>query len=227
MYLPLLFKSDFSCLIIGGGEVAARKLEVLLSLPCSITVVAPQVAEPIRRRIRTGAVKWLSREYLPGDCAGFGLVIAATPVREVNRSVSDEARKLCIPVNVVDDPVLSTVIFPAVWREKSLVVAVSTEGAAPFMAAEIRDRLAESAREMGKWVELAGIFRDIVRSEIMDADERRKLYKQFLDAGQPGRYDKPPKSRRLVDWLSWLDEIQKRTAEQTGTQRLKDSKPDF
>lgn len=101
-------------------------------------------------------------------------------------------------------------IFPAVWREKSLVVAVSTEGVAPFMAAEIRNRLAESAREMGRWVEIAGIFREIVRAEIPNADERGKLYRRFLDAGQPSPCENPPENRRLTDWLSWLDGIQKK-----------------
>ena len=210
MHLPLLFKSGFSCLIVGGGEVAARKLEALLSLPCNITLIAPHVTEPIRRKIRAGDINWFSREYQSGDCKGFELAIAATPVREVNRSISDEARRLCIPVSVVDDPALSSVIFPAVWRDKSLVVAVSTEGTAPFMAAAIRDRLAESAREMGRWVEIAGIFRDIVRNEIMDADERGKLYTRFLAAGQPDLSCTPPESRCLADWLSWLDQIQKK-----------------
>jgi len=210
MHFPLLFKSGFSCLIVGGGEVAARKLEALLSLPCNITLIAPQVTEPIRQRIRAGVINWISREYLSGDSKGFELVIAATPVREVNRSISDEAKKLCVPVNVVDNPALSSVIFPAVWREKSLVVAVSTEGTAPFMAAAIRDRLAESAKGIGMWVEMAGIFRDIVRNEITSADQRGELYKRFLAAGQPSQSCTPPESRCLADWLSWLDQIQKK-----------------
>lgn len=196
--------------MVGGGEVASRKLEILLNLPCNVTLIAPQVSESIRRSIQAGAVKWLGREYLPGDCKGFELVIAATPIRQVNRSISDEARSLCLPVNVVDDPALSSIIFPALWREKSLVVAVSTEGVAPFMAAEIRDRLAESARGMGQWVEIAGIFRDIVRREITNPDEKKNLYKRFLDAGQPREHDNPPQSKRLADWLGWLDELQKK-----------------
>jgi uroporphyrin-III C-methyltransferase/precorrin-2 dehydrogenase/sirohydrochlorin ferrochelatase len=209
MDLPILFKSGFSCLIIGGGQVATRKMEVLLDLPCKITLIAPHITETIDQKVRTGDIRWVGREYIPGDCKGFELVIAATPVKEVNRSVSVEARSLCIPVNVVDDPAISSVIFPALWREKSLVVAVSTEGVAPFMAAEIRDRLAQSAREMGRWVEIAGVFREIVRGEITNADERDRLYKRFLKAGQPGQSCNPPESRRLADWLSWLDGIQK------------------
>jgi uroporphyrin-III C-methyltransferase / precorrin-2 dehydrogenase / sirohydrochlorin ferrochelatase len=207
MFLPLLFKDGFSCLIVGGGQVAARKVTVLRELPCIITMIAPQIADQIHQEVRTGSVRWIEREYSLGDCNGFQLVIAATPVREVNRTVSDEAKKLCIPVNVVDDPSLSTVIFPAVWRDKSLVIAVSTEGVAPFMASKIRTRLAAHAHELGDWVEIAGRFRSIVRKEIKDPGEKEKFYELFPDQRPPGKCDDPPENGRLNDWLSWLDKI--------------------
>jgi siroheme synthase-like protein len=207
MYLPLLFKEGLSCLIVGGGQVASRKIETLLEMPCNITIVAPKISDPVAEEVRKGSVRWLEREYLRGDCKGFRLAIAATPVREVNRRVSEEAGELGIPINVVDDPALSTVIFPAVWREKSLVVAVSTEGTAPFMAAEIRTRLARYAQGMGRWAELGGRFRKIVCKEVGDVRERRSLYRRFLDAGQPQELDNSPNSTRLKDWLLWLDRV--------------------
>jgi siroheme synthase-like protein len=206
MFLPLLLKDGFSCLIVGGGQVAARKAAVLLEMPCAITVIAPQIADQIYREVRTGSVRCIEREYRLGDCSGFELVIAATPVREVNRTVSDEAKKLCIPINVVDDPSLSTIIFPAVWREKSLVIAVSTEGVAPFMASKIRTRLAAYARELGEWVEIAGKFRTVVRKEIQAPVEKEKLYELFPDQ-RPHKCDDPPAEGRLNDWLSWLEKI--------------------
>jgi uroporphyrin-III C-methyltransferase / precorrin-2 dehydrogenase / sirohydrochlorin ferrochelatase len=209
MYFPLLFKDGFSCLIVGGGNVAARKIEVLQELPCEITVVAPLIAEPIEQKVRAGSVRWIEREYGSGDCNGFQLIIAATPVREINRSISDEAKGFGIPVNVVDDPALSTVIFPAVWRDKSLVVAVSTEGIAPFMASRIRTRLAASIQSMGNWIEIAGRFRAAVRKEIQDADERGKYYRLFPDSGPPGDFDSPSSVAPLRDWLSWINRIDK------------------
>lgn len=206
MYLPMLFKDGFACLIVGGGQVAARKMEVLLDLPCDITVVAPQVAGSIGLQAQTGKVRWLEREYGSGDCCGFQLVIAATPFREVNRSVFEEAKRLGIPVNVVDDPALSTVIFPAVWRDKSLVISVSTEGVAPFMASKIRTRLAAGVQHLGDWIEVAGKFRAAVRKEIGDPGERKKLYQRFPDF-QPCRRTAPPESGSLQDWISWLESI--------------------
>jgi uroporphyrin-III C-methyltransferase/precorrin-2 dehydrogenase/sirohydrochlorin ferrochelatase len=211
MYLPLLFKEGLRCLIVGGGEVASRKVELLLEIPCDITIVAPQISELVDEKVRKGSVRWLEREYVSGDCDGFQLIVAATPVREVNRLIFEEAGKLGIPVNVVDDPMLSTVIFPAVWRDQSLSVAVSTGGAAPFLAAEIRTLLGGSAQGMGRWTKLAGQFRDIVRKEIPDMEERKRLYRKFLDAGPPDESETPPGSTRLSDWLTWLEDLRRKS----------------
>lgn len=97
MYLPLFLKSDFSCLTIGGGQVATRKLEVLLDVSCKITVIAPQITEVIDRKVRAGAMKWLDREYRSGDCRGFELVIAATPVRDVKSADLRRSREPLYP----------------------------------------------------------------------------------------------------------------------------------
>ncbi len=132
MFFPLLLRDGFSCLVVGGGNVASRKIEMLLQIPCSLTVIAPGLIDAVAEVVRFKSVRWLKRGYAPGDCEGFQLVIAATPRRDVNRKVFDEAKRLRIPVNVVDDPEISTVIFPAVWRSGSLLLAVSTEGVAPF-----------------------------------------------------------------------------------------------
>jgi uroporphyrin-III C-methyltransferase / precorrin-2 dehydrogenase / sirohydrochlorin ferrochelatase len=209
MYLPLLFKDKLLCLFVGGGQVASRKIKILLETHCDITIVAPHLSGLAAKEAAKGSVRWLKREYARGDCKGFQLVIAATPVREVNRQVSEEARERGIPINVVDDPALSTVIFPALWRDRSLLLAVSTEGIAPFMAAEIRTFLAKRAQGMGRWVEIAGRFREIVRKDVKDAGERKRLYKRFLDAGQLKEIDAPPIDASLGDWLSWLDGIRK------------------
>jgi siroheme synthase-like protein len=205
MYLPLLLKDGFSCLLIGGGRVAARKINTLQEISCQITVVAPSIVEPVRQKVREGSVRWIQRKYLSGDCRDFQLVIAATPGREVNQGISEEAKGLGIPVNVVDDPALSTVIFPAVWREKSLVLAVSTEGVAPFMASRIRTRLAASLPSIGNWIEIAGMYRTAVRREIPDPGEREKYYSLFPDSSPVGRFESPSSDEHLNDWLSWLD----------------------
>jgi siroheme synthase-like protein len=200
MYFPLLFKEGFSCLIIGGGKVAARKVEILSRIPCSLTVIAPSIDDSIAGAVSHGFVRWISRIYEGGDCSGYQLIIAATRDRSVNREVFLEAAKLGIPVNVVDDPELCTVIFPAVWQNG---------GVAPFMTVAIRDLLAGQLEQMVKWVETGGRFRQAVRNSIGDEDQKNKLYQRFLHAGRPNLCTEAPRSVELNDWLAWLDRVER------------------
>jgi uroporphyrin-III C-methyltransferase / precorrin-2 dehydrogenase / sirohydrochlorin ferrochelatase len=208
MYLPLVFKGNgLRCLIVGGGEVALRKLELLLDTGCDVTVLAPRIHNSIQSAIAEQGVCWIPREFRSGDCRGYQLVIAATERREINRAVSEESKSLGIPVNVVDDPELCTIIFPAVWHRDSLTIAVTTEGAAPFMAAAVRDRLALQATSLSGWVEAAAKFRAVVRSEVSDTMEKSRLYQQFVDAIRPVDPPDPPDSRKLSDWKVWLEKL--------------------
>jgi siroheme synthase-like protein len=119
--------------------------------------------------------------------------------------VSEEAQSLGIPVNVVDDPELCTVLFPAVWRQGSLTISVSTEGAAPFMAAAVRDSLVSQGTALLPWVEAAAEFRALVRSEISDPSEKNRLYRRFVHAMRSGSELRLPEGRKLGDWIAWLD----------------------
>jgi uroporphyrin-III C-methyltransferase/precorrin-2 dehydrogenase/sirohydrochlorin ferrochelatase len=206
MFLPLYFRTKrMRCLVVGGGQVAARKVEMLLAAGCSLTVVAPAIDDPIRNAVDSGSLSWRARPYTPGDCEGYQLVVAATPHKEINRTVSIEAQRLGIPVNVVDAPELCTVIFSAVWRDGPLTISVSSGGAAPFMAAAIRDRISRVACGMGAWVEAAGRFRAAVRAGVTDPTERNGLYRSFTARIQNLPPENMPESQKLGDWLKWLD----------------------
>jgi uroporphyrin-III C-methyltransferase/precorrin-2 dehydrogenase/sirohydrochlorin ferrochelatase len=206
MVLPLVFKGKgMSCLLIGGGEVAWHKLELLLAAGCAVTVIAPQIHDCIRSEIGVQGMRWIERGFHGGDCRGYHLVIAATGRREINREVSEEAQSLGIPVNVVDDPELCTVIFPAVWRQGPLTISVSTDGTAPFMAAAVRDNLVSQGNALVPWVEAAAEFRVLVRSEISDPSEKHRLYRRFVDVMRSGRALELPEGRKLGDWIAWLD----------------------
>ena len=211
MFLPLFFKSGLSCLVVGGGRVASHKVRILLEASCRVTVIAPEISDYIAEKRDRRSLRWLERGYRAGDCRGYHLVIAATPFREVNLQVSEESRENGTPVNVVDDPVLSTVIFPAIWREKSLSVAISTGGSAPFMASEIRTRIARFARGLGDWAETAGRFREAVKREPLTAEAKNMLYRRFVDAGPQALRDAPHEGAGLANWLAWLDEKQDRS----------------
>jgi uroporphyrin-III C-methyltransferase / precorrin-2 dehydrogenase / sirohydrochlorin ferrochelatase len=208
MFLPLVFKgAGMRCLIIGGGDVAWRKVELLLTAGCAVTVIAPCIHDGIRSVVDTQSARWVEREFQSGDCRGYQLVIAATERREINKTIFDESSSLGIPVNVVDDPELCTVLFPAVWYQDPLTISVSTGGGAPFMAAAVRDRLAAQGATLARWTEIAAQFRAAVRSEIVDWNEKNMLYRQFVDVVRPGDPPDPPESKTLDDWMAWLDKL--------------------
>jgi len=207
MFLPLFFNTDdLTCLVIGGGNVALRKIEVLLDSGCiHILVISPEVIPALSELISNNSLALRQRKFETGDCMGKHLVISATSDLTVNRKVSEEARWLGIPVNVVDAPELSTVIFPAIERNEPLVIAVSTGGSAPFMAGEIRNKLRDSSKGLSEWVSIASKYRDIVCANTDELSQKRKLYKRFIDAGLLIDSVKPPDSDNLETWLKWLD----------------------
>jgi uroporphyrin-III C-methyltransferase/precorrin-2 dehydrogenase/sirohydrochlorin ferrochelatase len=213
MFLPLVFKgAGMRCLIIGGGQVALRKVELLSAAGCAITVIAPDIHDGIRRAVENQGVRWIEREFRSGDCSGYRLVIAATEHREINREIFDESASLGIPINVVDDPELCTVIFPAIYQKGPLTISVSTGGGAPFMAAAIRDRLAAQGSSLARWSEIAAEFRSAVRSEVDDWDEKNRLYRLFAEGIRSGNPPDPPESKKLRDWLLWLEQLRGQTA---------------
>jgi len=141
-YVPIFLDvTGRRCLVIGGGEVAARKVLSLLEAGADVTVISPVVIEPLSNLARDGRIRHLERDYEPGDMFDAVLVYAASDDAELHRRLHTEARERGIPINVADAPALCTFIVPAVLTRGALKIAVSTEGASPAMASRIRQRL--------------------------------------------------------------------------------------
>jgi precorrin-2 dehydrogenase/sirohydrochlorin ferrochelatase len=139
---PIFLKlQSVPCLVVGAGKVAARKVGSLLGAAALVTVVSPEAVVEIRDLFREGRIAWRERPYRTGDLEGFRLAIAATGSGEVNRLVFEEAARLGVPVNAVDDPEHSSFFVPAVVRRGPLTLAISTSGAAPYLARRLREHL--------------------------------------------------------------------------------------
>lgn len=151
-------------LVVGGGAVAARKVRSLVEGGFATTVVAPEVNGAIAQ---SGATV-RARRFEAGDTAGFALVFACTDDRAVNQGVGAEAREAGIPVLVADSQEESTFFSPAVHRDGSLLVGVSTGGASPSLARLLRDRVATLFGN-GKADELAAA-REARRARIEERD---------------------------------------------------------
>lgn len=141
-YLPIFLRiQGQSAVVVGGGAVAARKVELLSRTGPRITVVAPQLGPALQALARSGAVQHIAAAFDPSHVRHAAIVIAATGLAEVNQSVAAAARAQRIPVNVVDDPDASSFIFPAIIDRSPILVAVSSSGRAPVLARFIREQI--------------------------------------------------------------------------------------
>src|SRR6202051_4883733 len=141
-YFPVFFDlKGLRVLVVGGGEVALRKVSLLEQAGAVITVVAPRIAPELKARAAAGTIKLVSREFLPEDLDGARLVIVATSRRAVNRFIAKLSDARAIPVNVVDDGDASRFIVPAIVDRDPVMVAVSTGGTSPVLARRLRERL--------------------------------------------------------------------------------------
>ncbi len=143
------------CVVVGGGEVADRKARKLLQARAEVVVVAPEV----KPGIESVAVEIHRRPYEPGDLSGAFLAFAATDSREANAAVAREAKELGVPVNVADAPSDGDFTLPSTLRRGRLQVAVSTGGASPSLARDVRKRL--EGRFGSEW---AGIVEEVGRA---------------------------------------------------------------
>ena len=137
-YMACLDLRGKNCLVVGGGRVATEKVHGLLDAEATVTVVAPQVDDELRRL----PVRIDRRSFTRSDVVGRFLVIAATNSRAVNAEVSSVAADRATLCNVADDPELCSFILPAIVRRDPIVVGVSTGGASPALAQRIRSDVA-------------------------------------------------------------------------------------
>jgi len=132
---------DRRCIVVGGGRVAARKVNVLIEAGAKPVVISPHLCVELERTVASGEATVIRRAYRPGDLKGAALVIAATDAHAVNEQIACECEQLGILVNVVDCPALCTFTSPSVIRRGDLLVTISTGGRSPAFARYMRESL--------------------------------------------------------------------------------------
>lgn len=144
-YLPIMLDCEGRrCVVIGGGAVAERKVTGLLDARASVMLISPTVTDTLASMADKGLLTWVSRPYAPGDLRGAFLVYAASNDKLVNEEVALESGNLGIPVNVASHAEAGNFISPGVVRRGRLTVAVSTSGAGPSAAAQVKSVLEEA-----------------------------------------------------------------------------------
>jgi len=170
------------CLVVGGGTVAARKAAALLECNAVVRVVSPTICASLEALVTAGRLEWLARPFEDHDVAGAFLAFAATDDPEVQERVAVQACRQGVLLNSAERPELSDFLVPAAFRRGGLMIAVSTGGSSPGLAAQIRDRLAgEFGPEYGAMVELLARIRQKVIVAGGSHQENRQLFLSLLE----------------------------------------------
>jgi uroporphyrin-III C-methyltransferase/precorrin-2 dehydrogenase/sirohydrochlorin ferrochelatase len=178
-YLPIFMRLQGApCLVVGAGNVAARKASLLLDAGAKVTMVAPERSEA---SVALQNVNYLNETFRPEHLDGMRLVIASTDSQEVNITVYEAAHARSIPVNVVDNPPLCDFVMPAILDRSPLVTAFSTGGASPVLARMLRARLeATIPAGYGRLASFSERLRDTVKAQLKEPQARRIFWEQTL-----------------------------------------------
>lgn len=167
--------------MVGGGEIALRKVSLLLKAGAEVTVAAPELCAELAEQRSQGRITHLAERFSPGQLDGAQLVIAATDDEAVNRAISEAAQARNIPVNVVDAPELCTFVVPSVVDRSPIVIAVSSGGNAPVLARMVRTQLETLIpASYGRLAQLAGEFRDKVKARFGSSQQRRIFWENVF-----------------------------------------------
>ena len=176
-------------LLVGGGPVAAAKLNQLLAAGARVRVVSPDVRDEIAGLAQdpTRQITITKRRFEPADLDGVWLVVAAaTP--EVNRQVAEVAETQRVFVNAVDDPANASAFLSGVVRRDGVTLAISTSGQAPALAALLREGLdLLLPGDLASWIEQARAERVVWRRDGVPMEERKPKLLRALNAlyGRP------------------------------------------
>ncbi|WP_201612180.1 siroheme synthase CysG [Psychrobacter immobilis] len=184
---PLFFKlEDRKVLIVGGGDVALRKADLLSRAGAAITILAPSISHELQTLLSHTKYKakheLIYENYNKAYMTGARVIIAATDDETLNHQIHADASELNIPVNVVDTPHLCDFIFPAIVDRNPIVIGISSNGKAPVLARLLRARLETLIPQgYGKLAKLAGEFRGEVKAKIPTLTGRRQFWERAFE----------------------------------------------
>lgn len=193
MYPVMLNIRNKKAVVVGGGNVASRKIVGLVAEGSIVSVISPKINEAIYELVQQGIVHWVARTFEVADVEGAFIIIAATNSQSVNAQVAS----CCQPeqlVNIVDNPKQSTFHVPAKVQRGDLVIAVSTGGASPLLAKKIRNELAEQyPTDYAEYIAFLAMARQRILAQELSPAKRKAL----LEESQQQHYYHSVQARQL------------------------------
>jgi siroheme synthase-like protein len=185
VYIACLRLGGRRCVVVGGGEIGLEKVEGLLACGGSVTLIAPDAVPELQELAAEGSIQWERRAYEPSDLEGTFIVIAATSDTDINIGVYEDAERRAMLVNVVDVPPLCNFILPAIVRQGSMAIAISTQGASPALAKRMKREIAEQFGEA--YAELAVMLNEVrgwAKGTLPTYNDRRDFFEGIVN-GDP------------------------------------------
>lgn len=181
-YLISLDLTSKKCLVVGGGNVAERKVLSLLECDALVYVVSPDLTPVLKSLFEESLIQYRQGKYQSSDLADKFLVIGAAGTETVNRQVADDCAQRNLIVNIVDDPTKGSFFVPASLKRGSLTIAVSTGGKSPLLARKIKEELENAyGTHYEEFLDLLGYLREDVIKNVADPEKKKKILENLVN----------------------------------------------
>ena len=183
-YYPILLKFDGKAvLVVGGGRVAERKVEVLLQYGALIHIVSKNLTFKLKELLELDRLQHHAEEFKEKHLDNAFLVVAATDDKQLNHRISESARKRGLLINAVDQPADCNFFVPSIVRRGDLLIAISTSGKSPALAKKIRKELEKQyGSEYQTFLNLMGVIRKEILSKGLSQEENSRIFHQIVDS---------------------------------------------
>ncbi len=172
---------DRPCIVIGGGSVASRKITNLLTADAKVIVISPSITPEIQQFANNNEITLLQRDFEKADIARAFLIVAATDKKAINAQIAELADAANTPVNVADDSTLCSFIFPSILDRSPVTIAVSTGGASPVLARQLRMKLETMIPSAcGRLAGITEEYREKVKQHFPKQEQRKAFWENAL-----------------------------------------------
>ena len=171
------------CVVIGGGNVAYRKILSLINTGARVEIISPVATGEIKKLVNHSSISWIKKKYEQGDLEGATLAFVAVDSSHISSEVTSEAKELSIPVNVADDPSLCSFTLPSIVERGDLMITVSTGGKCPSLARHVRlgiEDIIDDAYGVMLTI-LAEVRKQLLKAKI-DHDKCRDLLNKLISS---------------------------------------------
>jgi siroheme synthase-like protein len=178
-----------SVVVVGGGEIAASKIDNLLQAGAKVLIVSPALNSQLASLVKENKIEWREKEFSSGDLQNAFLVIAATSVPSVNEAVFRAAEERGLLCNAVDDIENCHFYYGAVVQRGDLQIAISTNGKSPALAQRLRKELeAQFGPEYEGWIEWLGAAREVLRASGAPQEQNKEVLHNLASREMFERY---------------------------------------